>query len=115
MIVGVGLAASIGSGSGSLAVACLREHHDCTSFTVCALGRTCGNAGPHGTWTCGQAAQCEGGCGNDQACACRCAENTRRASAQALFLLDVCALLCKGDGSCIANQCGGPLARCAHE
>ena len=98
-----------------IAIGCMRDFSDCTGMAVCALGRTCGNKGPRGTMTCGEAAACEGACAGDFRCGCSCVSRTRRASAQALFLLNLCALSCNGDLTCVQARCGGPLTRCARE
>ena len=86
----------------------------CREAAMCGFRAMCGNV-QLGNGTCKAAMTCQGSfCApNDFACGCKCATNIASRHVPALMLVDVCAINCNYDQTCIQQRCMLALQTCA--
>jgi serine/threonine-protein kinase len=94
---------------------CVTQKFDsCNAMAICGLRAICGQTVLRGTGTCEQTATCqiEKCRAGDFACGCACARTMSASHAQALSALGACAMNCRYDFTCIANNCKRQAEAC---
>jgi hypothetical protein len=87
--------------------ACARQPFtSCNAAAICGMRATCGPTVLRGGGTCAQAATCQASCTpGDFACGCACARTMSPSKAAVLSALDACAINCRFNNQCIAQNC----------
>ncbi len=85
----------------------------CGDAALCAFRTTCSGV-PLGAGSCKAAMTCQGSfcAANDFTCGCKCATNLAARNVLALMRVDVCAMNCNYDQSCIQQRCMVWLQAC---